>query len=276
MMVAIRAARRVRADELMLSRGLAHDMHEAQALIMAHKVRAGDDAEIVVDKPGIKLLETTQLTVRHSRKYVGRGGYKLNGALRDFDIDVSEMKCVDLGASTGGFTDCLLRHGASSVCAVDVGYGQLAYSLATDSRVEVRDRINIRTADADKLGAPFDVVVADLSFVGIAMVAKDIARFAGEKGQCVLLIKPQFEAKRDEVGAGGIVSDKAVHSRVLNRVIEALDCAGLNTSALTVSPLRGGVGGNIEFWLYCGKTHTRIPDVTKTIQSVVTKAHENS
>jgi 23S rRNA (cytidine1920-2'-O)/16S rRNA (cytidine1409-2'-O)-methyltransferase len=240
----------MRADELLVNRGLASDLHEATALIMADKVRTGKDDSIRVDKSGMQLAKDAQLSVKTTKKYVSRGGYKLEGALDDFDIDVAGLRCVDLGASTGGFTDCLLQRGAESVCAIDVGYGQLAHSLQTDSRVEVRDRVNIRTAEPEGLGAPFDLVVADLSFVGISTVAKNIVQYVSKEGLCVLLVKPQFEARREEVGERGIISDPAVHERIIERTVAALSDAGLCTNATTASSIKGAIG-NTEFWLLC-------------------------
>jgi 23S rRNA (cytidine1920-2'-O)/16S rRNA (cytidine1409-2'-O)-methyltransferase len=222
---------------------------------MADKVRTGKDDSTIVDKPGMKLVEDAPLTVKTAKRYVSRGGHKLEGALDDFAIDVTNLRCVDLGASTGGFTDCLLQRKAASVCAIDVGYGQLAHALQVDPRVDVHDRTNIRTADAAELGAPFDLVVADLSFVGIATVANDIARYVDSDGICLLLIKPQFEARRDEVGERGIVSDTAVHDRVLERVTDALIEAGLFVSAVTTSPIKGATG-NTEFWVRCSKNES--------------------
>jgi len=263
---------RIRSDELMVSRGLARDTHEAEALIMANQVRTGIDNSIIVNKPGVILSTDAPLTLKQAKKYVSRGGYKLAGALDGFDIDVSGLRCVDLGASTGGFTDCLLQRGAASVCAIDVGYGQLAHSLQTDPRVNVQDRTNIRNADADELGAPFDLVVADLSFVGIAKVAQDIAKFVSDKGECVLLVKPQFEARRDEVGEGGIVTDESVYARVLESAIGALEEAGLTTSGIAVSPIRGTTG-NVEFWVRCGKSQTPLTDRSQKISNIIGKVY---
>jgi len=257
----------------MVDRGLACNMREAHALIMANRVRSGHDSEVVVDKPGMMLGADAPLIVKQTKKYVSRGGLKLEGALDEFAVDVTGLRCVDLGASTGGFTDCLLRRGAAQVCAVDVGYGQLAHRLQVDPRVQVWDRTNIRTVDPHSIGAPFDIVVADLSFVGISKVAHDIARFAGKDGVCLLLIKPQFEARKDEVGARGIVTDEAVHARVLKDTIEALGEAGLNTSALTRSPIQGATG-NTEFWVRCGSCESAsvVPEKLSVLQSM----HERS
>ncbi|MCL2818459.1 MAG: TlyA family RNA methyltransferase [Actinomycetia bacterium] len=245
--------KRLRADELMVTRALAPDLKEAAALIMADMVRTGTDNGVMVDKPGMLLAEDAPLTVKASKKYVSRGGLKLEGALDAFDIDVAGLRCADIGASTGGFTDCLLAHGATSVCAIDVGYGQLAHSLQVDPRVQIHDRTNIRTVEVDALGGPFDLVVADLSFIGLSQVAENIAQLVDERGQCILLVKPQFEAKRDEVGQGGIITDPAIHEQVLQGTIEALTAVGLNVLNVTDSPIKGA-SGNTEFLLHCRKS----------------------
>jgi len=245
--------KKYRADELIVSRGYACDTHEAAALIMADKVRADQDSSTIINKPGMLLAEDIFLSVKKPKQYVSRGGYKLAGALDDFDLDVTELRCVDLGASTGGFTDCLLQRGAQSVCAIDVGYGQLAHTLQVDPRVTVFDRTNVRTADPASIGAPFDVVVADLSFIGLSQVAHDIARLVSVEGFCVLLIKPQFEARKDEVGEGGIVTDPDVLQQVLSDTIASLEKAGLQTIGLTSSSIKGAAG-NTEYLVYCRKT----------------------
>lgn len=261
----------IRADELMVSRGMACDTHKAGALIMAGQVRMGSDKSIVVDKAGMLLSKDAVLSVKQAKKYVSRGGVKLEGALRDFGLDVTGLRCADLGASTGGFTDCLLQQGAESVCAVDVGYGQLAHRLQIDPRVAIHDRTNIRTAEGDVLGAPFDLVVADLSFIGIGKVAYDIARFLGKNGRGLLLVKPQFEARRTEVGARGLVSDKETHLQVLKDTISALGDVGLVISNAAVSSIRGATG-NIEFWLLCGANELK-GAISASLETIVESAH---
>jgi 23S rRNA (cytidine1920-2'-O)/16S rRNA (cytidine1409-2'-O)-methyltransferase len=261
--------KRLRADELLIRRGLASDVHEATALIMADKVRSGRDDSIVIDKPGMIVADNAPLSVKDEKRYVSRGGYKLAGALDGFDLDVCGMRCIDLGASTGGFTDCLLQRGAASVLAVDVGYGQLAERLRSDARVRILDRTNIREMDPISIGAPFDLVVADLSFISIAKVADVIAQLVDDTGRCVLLVKPQFEARREEVGEGGIVRDPAVHSRALERAVASLADVGLITAAIMVSPIKGA-GGNTEFLLLCGRSdqpHGRLIDEVSRLVS---------
>lgn len=182
-------------------------------------------------------------------KYVSRGGLKLEGALDELQVDVPGRRCIDLGASTGGFTDCLLQRGAASVVAVDVGYGQLDDRLATRPEVTVVDRTNIRHADPDALGAPFDLVVGDLSFISLCTVADMIRRLIGDTGDGVLLVKPQFEVGRGRVGRGGIVRDETARQAALEDVVSCLVSAGLGTVATCVSPITGAKG-NVEFFVH--------------------------
>ena len=189
------------------------------------------------------------IEVGGSSRYVSRGGLKLEGALDAFGIDPQACRCLDAGASTGGFSDCLLQRGAASVAAVDVGYGQLAWSLQQDDRVDIHDRTNLRYADADVLGAPFDLIVADLSFISLCTVADVLGRFAHSKTDLVLLVKPQFELGKGEVGKGGIVREADDHARAIRRVIECLNETGLGTRDLIASPVRGAKG-NREFLIH--------------------------
>lgn len=182
-------------------------------------------------------------------RYVGRGGYKLDHALERFAIDVTGRRAIDVGASTGGFTDCLLQRGAGSVVAVDVGYGQLHHRLRNDERVTVVERTNIRHADPADLGGPFEVVVADLSFISIQIVA-DALRALGDGGtDWVLLVKPQFEVGKDSVGKGGVVRDPAVHQEAVELATGALASAGVGTVGLVASPITGAEG-NREFLIH--------------------------
>lgn len=182
-------------------------------------------------------------------KYVSRGGLKLEGALVEFGVDPSGMSCIDLGASTGGFTDCLLQSGAASVVAVDVGYGQLDDRIAGRAEVTVVDRTNIRHADPASLGAPFDLVVGDLSFISLCTVAEVLVSLIGSDGEGVLLVKPQFEVGRGKVGRGGIVRDEAVRMAALSDVVDCLASVGLGTVATCVSPITGAKG-NVEFFVH--------------------------
>ena len=184
-----------------------------------------------------------------SSRYVSRGGLKLEGALDAFDIDPRARRCLDAGASTGGFTDCLLQRGAASVVAIDVGYGQLAWSLQQDDRVEVHDRTNLRYVDPELIGAPFDLIVADLSFISLCTVADILSRLADSEADLVLLVKPQFELGKGEVGKGGIVREADDHARAIRRAIDCLFEKGLGTRDLIASPVRGAKG-NREFLIH--------------------------
>lgn len=181
-----------------------------------------------------------------TRQWVSRAGEKLDGALTAFGIDVTGLRAIDVGASTGGFTDCLLQRGASTVTAMDVGYGQLHWRIRSDERVTVIERTNVRTAEPGDLGAPFDLVVADLSFISLASLATQLAALGGDAAIWVLLIKPQFEAGRDAVGKGGIVRDPAARATAIESAIVALDSAGIGCQSLTVSSITGTTG-NVEY-----------------------------
>ena len=182
-------------------------------------------------------------------RFVSRGGLKLEGALAEFGVDPRGTRCVDLGASTGGFTDCLLQAGAVSVVAVDVGYGQLDDRLSARPEVTVVDRTNIRHADPVALGAPFDLVVGDLSFISLCTVAQVLVALIGPHGEGVLLVKPQFEVGRGKVGRGGIVRDETVRMSALEDVVDCLASVGLGTVATCVSPITGAKG-NVEFFVH--------------------------
>lgn len=187
--------------------------------------------------------------VREKSTYVGRGGDKMAHALAVFDIDVSGARVIDLGASTGGFSDCLLQAGAANVVAVDVGYGQLDFNLREDKRVTVLERTNVRLLDPSEVGAPFDLVVADLSFISLELVMNVIAGLMAQDGQAVLLVKPQFEVGKGQVGRGGVVDDPDLWRQSIMRIIDAGRAFGLGADGLTVSPLRGAASGNREFLL---------------------------
>jgi 23S rRNA (cytidine1920-2'-O)/16S rRNA (cytidine1409-2'-O)-methyltransferase len=179
-------------------------------------------------------------------RYVGRGGLKMEAALREFNLDVSELTCLDVGASTGGFTDCLLQHGVRRVVAIDVGHNQLDWRLRTDPRVEAREGVNARYLKPEDFNEKFDLIVMDVSFISATKVMPALVPLLTDGGRLVTLIKPQFEVGRGEVGRGGIVSDPAKHERVVSEVNEAARALGLNLSGLTESPVRGA-DGNLEF-----------------------------
>jgi 23S rRNA (cytidine1920-2'-O)/16S rRNA (cytidine1409-2'-O)-methyltransferase len=178
--------------------------------------------------------------------FVSRAGRKLDAALTAFNVAVRDLRAIDVGASTGGFTDCLLQRGAASVCAVDVGYGQMHWRIRQDERVDVVERTNIRTADSTEFGDPFDLVVSDLSFISLRTVKDQLARLGTADGTWILLIKPQFEAGREGVGKGGIVRDPAVRRHVVQDVVAAFEEVGLGCHGVIESPITG-MTGNIEY-----------------------------
>ena len=203
-------------------------------------------------------------------RFVSRGGEKLQAALEQFGVSATGRRALDAGASTGGFTDCLLQGGAAGVIAVDVGHGQLAWSLRTDPRVTVLERTNVRYLDAADIGGPTDLCTADLSFISLSTCAPALARCTTRDADLLPLVKPQFEAGRLQVGKGGVVRDRSVHREVLCRVRDDLARAGLNALAAMPSPLRGA-DGNVEFFLHCRKDAASLPDAT--IDATVAAAH---
>ncbi len=232
----------------MVRRGLARSRSHAAELIGSGSVRVGG-----VTAPKAASMVDASDPIEFASDpppYVGRGGLKLAGAIADFGLDVSGRKALDAGASTGGFTDFLLQQGVSSVSAVDVGYGQLDARITTDPRVSVFDRTNIRYAAAEDVGGPFDLIVADLSFISLCTVAPALASMARAGADLVLLVKPQFEVGKEQVGRGGIVSDPALHRRAIDKVIACLGSSDMGTRGVTVSPIQGAKG-NREFFVWC-------------------------
>ncbi len=211
---------------------------------------------VVAPKPATMVGADTPVELTGpGARFVGRGGDKLAHALEVFAIDVSAARAVDLGASTGGFTDCLLQAGAASVTAVDVGYNQLDYRLREDPRVSVHERTNVRTMDPAVLGEPFDVVVGDLSFISLELVMPVIAQLATADAAIVLLVKPQFEVGKGQVGRGGLVDDPKLWAQAVHRIVDAAASHGLGARGIVASPLRGASAGNREFliWLQPGR-----------------------
>jgi 23S rRNA (cytidine1920-2'-O)/16S rRNA (cytidine1409-2'-O)-methyltransferase len=203
-----------------------------------------------VNKPSDTVASDAQLRLKGgddpTSRYVGRGGVKLETALRDFELSVEGLTCLDVGASTGGFTDCLLQHGARQVIALDVGHNQIDYRLRTDSRVEVREGVNARYLQPDDFNARFDLVVMDVSFISATKILPAIVPLLQEAGRLITLIKPQFEVGRGEVGKGGIVRDPEKHARVIAEVNHAAQELGLQVKKVIESPIHGA-DGNVEF-----------------------------
>lgn len=236
---------KVRLDERVLELGLESSRSRAQARIRAGDVRLGDR---VLDKPGMPVPADCRLEMRERRRFASRGGEKLVGALEAFGVDPRGLRCADVGASTGGFTDCLLQHGAVSVRAIDVGYGQLDGALRNDPRVCVVERTNIRhyTLEDDD---PYDLVTADLSFISLARVLPRIAALARPGGRLLVLVKPQFELERGDVGAGGVVRDPALRREAARRVRAAAAALGLRVAGEAESVLAGPKGNRERFLL---------------------------
>jgi 23S rRNA (cytidine1920-2'-O)/16S rRNA (cytidine1409-2'-O)-methyltransferase len=236
-----------RLDKLLVSRGLVESREKAQALILAGQVRVeGAPAT----KAGSQVAPDAEVEVTgREHPYVSRGGVKLEAALRAFALDPEGWTCLDIGASTGGFTDCLLRHGAARVIAVDVGYGQLAWTLRNDPRVTVLERTNIRALDPERLGTRVELAVMDVSFISLRLVLRHAVRLLKPEGWALALVKPQFEAGREQVRRGGRVSDPALHEQVLERVRREGEMLGLITRGAIESPLPGKKSGNREFFL---------------------------
>lgn len=265
------STRRLRLDAELVRRGLARSREHASELVAAGRVtvagtkatkaatQVGTDAAIVVaddpDRPD----------------YVSRGGHKLAGALAAFTplgLRVAGRRCLDAGASTGGFTDVLLRAGVREVVAVDVGYGQLAWSLRTDDRVQVHDRTNIRQLTTELIGGPVDLVVGDLSFISLTLVLKPLTDVTDPEGDLVLMVKPQFEVGKERVGKGGVVRDSALRSEAVNDVASRASALGWGARGVTPSPLPGP-SGNVEFflWLRRGAPEIGLEDIDAVVHS---------
>ena len=238
---------RLRIDKLLVDRGFAESRTKAQALVMAGVVLVNEQR---ADKPSDTASPDAEIRIKGgddpALRYVGRGGVKLEAALREFEIDVNRLHCLDVGASTGGFTDCLLQHGANSVIALDVGHNQIDWRLRTDSRVEVREGINARYLKPEDFTTTFDLIVMDVSFISATKILPALVRLMKNTGKLITLIKPQFEVGRGEVGKGGIVRDSEKHARVIEEVNCAAQHLGLKVRKVIESPIHGA-DGNIEF-----------------------------
>ena len=233
-----------RLDVLLVERLYADTRSKAQAIIMSGNVYVNGQK---ADKAGTSFEETVEIEVRGAVcPYVSRGGLKLEKALRDFGVDVNGFVCSDSGASTGGFTDCLLQQGAKKVFAIDVGYGQLDWKIRSDERVVVMERTNIRYVTPEDLGEPLDLSVIDVSFIGLEIVLPTIKTLLKPTGQVLCLIKPQFEAGKENVGKKGVVRDPKIHQMVLDNFVSLVHGLGFKILGLTFSPVKGPEG-NIEF-----------------------------
>lgn len=240
--------KKMRLDELLVEQGVFPDAGTVLRAVLAHEVKVDD---VYVTSAAVKVALDAEIVVRGRKQFVSRGGHKLQGALDAFGQDVQGLNCIDVGSSTGGFTDCLLQAGAAHVACVDVNYGQLAWKIRTDERVSVFERTNIKLADPGELGAPFDLIVCDVSFIGLAVLAPAFAhlsRPASDDASASVflgLVKPQFESRHDETDHG-IVRDEAVRARTVEEVRCALEREGFEVTGTIESPIKGAEG-NVEY-----------------------------
>lgn len=263
---------KVRLDLLVYNKGLAESREKAKALIMEGNVYING---IKCDKAGTQCDENANVEVKDSGcPFVSRGGLKLQKALRIFDIDVTGFTALDIGASTGGFTDCLLKGGAKKVFSVDVGYNQLAYSLRCDERVVVLEKTNFRYLEKEYIPDKIDIAVMDVSFISITKLCENILNFINKDTDMVFLIKPQFESEKNEVGKNGVISDAKAHAKIVKNVVENLCSHGYYLRDLDFSPIKGPKG-NIEFISrFSLKEEYSIDDYEGKIREVVKNAHE--
>jgi 23S rRNA (cytidine1920-2'-O)/16S rRNA (cytidine1409-2'-O)-methyltransferase len=241
----MKRSERIRLDQLLVERALADSREKARALILAGQVLVQGQKS---DKPGHSVAADSRVEVLERMPYVSRGGFKLAGALDHFAMDVRERKCIDVGASTGGFTDCLLQRGAAQVWAVDVGHGQLDWKLRNDPRVIVREGVNARYLDPVEFPEKFDLGVCDASFISATLLIPAIVPLLSPQGEMVILVKPQFEVGREQVGKGGIVRDPQMHRAACDRVLAIVEALGYRTQIME-SPILGAEG-NREFLVY--------------------------
>jgi 23S rRNA (cytidine1920-2'-O)/16S rRNA (cytidine1409-2'-O)-methyltransferase len=261
-----------RLDQLLVTKGLVASREKGKALIMAGVVYVN---QVKVDKPGTLVSSADALEIRgKTAPYVSRGGLKLEKAIRAFHLEPAGRIVLDIGASTGGFTHCALSYGAAKAYAVDVGYGQLDWSLRQDARVINLERVNARYLTREQIPEDADLITIDVSFISLEKIFPAISGFLKEDGTIVALVKPQFEAGRENVGKKGVVREKNIHLSVLNKVIQAARECGLEPVGLDYSPVKGPEG-NIEFLLALQKSaHTGTADWDKRSAEVVNAAHE--
>ncbi len=262
-----------RLDMLMMERALAPSREKAKAYIMAGDVYVDGQKE---DKAGTMFPETVKIEVRgNTLPYVSRGGLKLEKAMKNFDVTLKDKVCMDVGASTGGFTDCMLQNGAVKVYSIDVGYGQLDWKLRNDSRVVCMEKTNIRYVVPEDLEGPADFSSIDVSFISLTKVLLPVRNLLTEEGEIVCLIKPQFEAGREKVGKKGVVRDPAVHQEVIEKVRDYAMSISMEPCHLSFSPIKGPEG-NIEYLLHLKKhpEGSQVPDSLQvSVEEVVSQAH---
>ena len=263
-----------RLDVLLVKQGLAESREKAKAVIMAGEVFVQGQRE---DKAGAMFDESkVTITVKGSSlRYVSRGGLKLEKAMACFPITLEDDICMDIGSSTGGFTDCMLQNGAKKVYSVDVGHGQLAWKLRQDERVVCMEKTNFRYLTRDQIADDLDFASVDVSFISLTKVLSAVLGVLGEKGQLVCLIKPQFEAGREKVGKKGVVRDSSVHREVIEMIVEYVRTQGLGILGLDFSPIKGPEG-NIEYLIYLDKSRSGMheDEVQARVDTVVAQSHK--
>lgn len=261
---------KVRLDVYMVEKGLAPSREKAKSIIMAGQVYIDNQK---CDKAGLNVEEGTNVEVRgETLKYVSRGGLKLEKAMAEFPITLEGKTTMDIGASTGGFTDCMLQNGAVKVFAVDVGYGQFAWKLRQDPRVVNMERTNIRYVTPEQIGTPIDFASIDVSFISLKLVLPVVYQILSDDGEAAALIKPQFEAGRSQVGKKGVVRDINVHYEVVRNTVETAKELGFIPAGLTFSPIKGPEG-NIEYLIYLKKSGSGEEITDEKIKSVVDNSH---
>ena len=262
--------KKIRWDQLVFDLGLAESRERAKTTVMSGLVFVNGQR---ADKPGMQVSPDIKVEIKGTAlPYVSRGGLKLEKALKVFPIDVNDKVCIDCGASTGGFTDVLLKNGAAKVYSVDVGYGQLAWSLRNDERVVNMERTNIRYISSELIPEPLDICVMDLSFISVKLVLPAVCALLKDNAQLVCLIKPQFEAGREEVGKKGVVRDKAVHLSVIESVLSFAPTVGMTVMGLDFSPIKGPEG-NREYLCYMKKGVQEAGPID--VEAVVEASHES-
>ncbi|MBC8578341.1 MULTISPECIES: TlyA family RNA methyltransferase [Zhenhengia] len=260
-----------RLDILIAQRGLAESRERAKAYIMAGVVYVNGQKE---DKAGLKVDVTASIEVREKMRYVSRGGFKLEKAMAQFPIELEGKTCMDVGASTGGFTDCMLQNGAVKVYSIDVGYGQLAWKLREDERVVCMEKTNMRYVTHEQIPEEIDFSSIDVSFISLTKILLPVYNLIKEGGEVVALIKPQFEAGREQVEKHGVVRDPKVHKQVIHLVWEYAKSIGFSIRGLDFSPIKGPEG-NIEYLIYLKKATEELPLETDTlIEKVVSASHD--
>ncbi|CCU79328.1 RNA binding methyltransferase FtsJ like [Halanaerobium saccharolyticum subsp. saccharolyticum DSM 6643] len=249
-------ARKKRLDIVVTERSMFKSRSRAKRAIMAGLVFVNGQRE---DKAGTQIDPEAEIEFRGDKNpYVSRGGFKLEKAIKVFDINPSGKEVIDIGASTGGFTDCLLQYGAEKVYAIDVGYGQLAWKLRQDERVEVLERCNFRHLEKNELNVEVPLIVTDVSFISLRLIVPGVKKFLEKNGDFIALIKPQFEAGRERVGKNGVIKDPAVHQDVLNSLSDFFLKEGLELLALDYSPITGASSKNIEFLIHLKYTDQKV------------------